>query len=190
MPMNTLLSLPAQRGAAATNFRPGGRKAVCESGFTLLEVLISLLILSFGLLGLAGLQAHGLRNNHSAYLRSQASLLAYDMSDRMRANAAGRSSYNNISSATAYTDPGCITSASGCTPIQVAQYDAYSWVANLAAGLPSGTGTVKQGAASGTTDCAGNAITDTATYVVTVNWAEISGNTSTTKCLSLPVRPQ
>ncbi len=195
--MTTPLNLSAQRGAAAAGLRLGARKAVCESGFTLLEVLISLLILSFGLLGLAGLQAHSLRNNHSAYLRSQASLLAYDMSDRIRANvdwtsastiASSMSNYNNISTATAYTDPGCITS--GCTLIQMAQYDAYFWKTNVAAGLPSGAGTVKQGAASGTTDCDVVAITDTATYVVKVTWEEISGNTSAGKCVSLPVRLQ
>ncbi|HET8700842.1 MAG TPA: type IV pilus modification protein PilV [Nitrococcus sp.] len=57
-------------------------------GFTLLEVLIALLVLSVGLLGIAGLQLTSLRSNHSAYLRSQATLLAYDILDRMRANRA------------------------------------------------------------------------------------------------------
>lgn len=55
-------------------------------GFTLVEVLVALLVLSIGLLGLAGLQLSGLQGNHSAYLRSQVSVLAYDMIDRMRAN--------------------------------------------------------------------------------------------------------
>lgn len=57
-------------------------------GFTLLEVLVSLLILSVGLLGIAGLQLTGLRSNQSAYVRSQATILAYDILDRMRANRA------------------------------------------------------------------------------------------------------
>ena len=61
-------------------------KMKTHSGFTLIEVLISMLILAVGLLGLAGLQATGLRNNLSAYNRSQATQLAYDMADRMRAN--------------------------------------------------------------------------------------------------------
>jgi type IV pilus assembly protein PilV len=56
-----------------------------QSGSTLLEVLVAVVILAFGLLGLAGLQATSVKSNHSAYLRSQASLLAYDMADRMRA---------------------------------------------------------------------------------------------------------
>lgn len=55
-------------------------------GFSLIEVLIALVILSIGLLALAALQATGMRNNHSSYLRGQATLLANDALDRMRAN--------------------------------------------------------------------------------------------------------
>jgi type IV pilus assembly protein PilV len=57
-----------------------------QGGITLIEILVALLILSIGLLGLANLQAVGLRANHNAYLRSQATFLAYDIVDRMRAN--------------------------------------------------------------------------------------------------------
>lgn len=60
-----------------------------SAGFTLLEVLIALVVLSIGLLGIAALQGVGLRSSHGAYLTSQASLLAYDMADRIRANPAG-----------------------------------------------------------------------------------------------------
>lgn len=56
------------------------------SGFTLLEAMIALLILSIGLLGNASLQAYSLKVNHGAYQRSQAFILAYDMMDRLRAN--------------------------------------------------------------------------------------------------------
>jgi type IV pilus assembly protein PilV len=58
-------------------------------GFTLLEVLIALLVLSIGLLGLAALQTTGLRSNEMASMRTQATQLAYDISDRMRANPEG-----------------------------------------------------------------------------------------------------
>lgn len=60
--------------------------AARQRGTTLIEVLIALLVLSVGLLGMAGLQMTSLKSNHSAYYRSQASLLAYDIADRMRAN--------------------------------------------------------------------------------------------------------
>lgn len=55
-------------------------------GFTLLELLVALLVLSFGLLGMAGLQATGLRNNNNALQRTHASVLALDIIERMRAN--------------------------------------------------------------------------------------------------------
>ena len=57
-------------------------------GFTLLEVLVALLVLSFGLLGMAGLQATGLRNNNNALQRTHASVLALDVIERMRVNRA------------------------------------------------------------------------------------------------------
>jgi len=55
-------------------------------GVSLIEVLVTVVILAFGLLGLAGLQANSLRGNTSAYMRTQATFLAYDILDRMRSN--------------------------------------------------------------------------------------------------------
>lgn len=63
------------------------------AGFTLLEVLIALLVLSFGLLGLAALQAYSVKANQSANLRSQASVLANMMMDNIRSNRANIASY-------------------------------------------------------------------------------------------------
>jgi type IV pilus assembly protein PilV len=57
-----------------------------QQGFTLIEVLVAVLVLALGMLGMAGLQSYAVANTHSAYLRSQATILAYDMVDRMRAN--------------------------------------------------------------------------------------------------------
>jgi type IV pilus assembly protein PilV len=112
-----------------------------QSGFTMLEVLVAIVVLAFGLLGLAGLQADGLRNNTSAYMRSQATLMAYDMLDRMRANmqAVESGDYDNLMGTTP-TDPGCVTS--GCSVAQMAQHDAYEWSQNLSEILPSGQGRV------------------------------------------------
>jgi type IV pilus assembly protein PilV len=62
-----------------------------DKGYSLLEVLIALVILAIGLLGLAGLQMQGLKDNHSSQLRSQATFLAADIIDRMQANRARRS---------------------------------------------------------------------------------------------------
>ena len=57
-----------------------------KNGFSLLEVLISIFILAIGLLGLAALQTTSLKNNHSAQHRTSATVLAYDILDRMRLN--------------------------------------------------------------------------------------------------------
>ena len=64
-----------------------------NTGFTLIEVLIAMLVLAVGLLGLAALQASSLRNAQSAYNRSLATELAYDLADRMRANIPGIVTY-------------------------------------------------------------------------------------------------
>jgi len=109
-------------------------------GFTLLEVMIALVIFSFGLLALAALMAKGLQYNTSALHRSYASSQAYDMADRMRANRLGIDAGNYDSVSGAGTDPGCITS--GCTPAQMAQYDGWAWNSVNAAVLPRGSGTV------------------------------------------------
>lgn len=138
-------------------------------GFTLLEVLIAIVVLSVGLLGLMGLQALGLRNNHSAYLRTQATWLSYDMADRMRANKSGvgTGAYNSIDTETDYSSaPNCRTIS--CTPAQLAPYDADQWKQNFTAGanavLPSASGKVNGDGAAGTP------------MRITVKWMDIEKN--------------
>lgn len=120
----------------------------------MIEVLVSIFVLSVGLLGLAGMQASGLRSNQSAYFRSQATELAYSMADSMRANVAGvydsSKPYHNkgkTGSTTAGHDnaeneedvPTSCESAS-CEPSEVADYDIAKWGDALTAKLPLGTG--------------------------------------------------
>lgn len=62
------------------------KRSACCQGFSLVEVLVALLVLAIGLLGLAGLQARGVSTNYSALQRSQATLYAHDIVERMRAN--------------------------------------------------------------------------------------------------------
>lgn len=116
-------------------------KSATAQGFTLLEVLIALVVLSIGLLGLAGLQSTGLRFNQSASMRTQATQLAYDMSDRMRANqvAVNAGYYLGAAGATA----GCHTvSVSGCTPAEMAADDLAAWNAAITRYLPDGEGLI------------------------------------------------
>ena len=112
-----------------------------QRGFTLLEILVALLVLSIGLLGLAGLQTFSLRNNHSALLRSQAVVLAYDALDRMRSNRdqamlGTGSAYNTNYSqdAGSYSATDC---SSNCTSSALATYDLAAWKADVER-LPGG----------------------------------------------------
>ena len=60
-----------------------------QRGMTLVEVLVTAVLISVGLLGVAALQLTSLKANKESYVRSQAAMLAADMLDRMRANQAG-----------------------------------------------------------------------------------------------------
>lgn len=122
---------------------PSGRARrirLSQGGFTLIEVLVSALILSIGLVGVAGLQALSLKNNQSAYMRSQASALAYDLADRMRTNVEGAEA-GFYDPAQAASHVSC-TTPTGCSPQQSAQNDLAEWNAALANNLPMGTGFV------------------------------------------------
>lgn len=121
-----------------------------NTGFTLIEVLISMIILAIGLLGLAALQTTGLRNNLSAYNRSQATQLAYDIADRMRANIADaellvNSTYiyttaNPVTAVAVQAD--CMQVANTCTTAQMAQNDLFEWNTNVNTILPLGDGDI------------------------------------------------
>lgn len=95
-------------------------------GFSLIEVLVALLVLSVGLLGLAALQATGIKFNHQSYQRTQATLLTYEIIDRMRANPSSLASYSlAINSTTPSYTTDCATSA--CTAAELAVYDLNKW---------------------------------------------------------------
>lgn len=114
------------------------------AGFTMLEVLISIVVIAFGLLGIAGLQAFAIKNNQSASLRLTASTLANDMVDRMKTNYVGVSNgdYNKPSTTDYGTAVASCLTPSGCTPQQLAQNDLNEWSVKVAAVLPNGRGIV------------------------------------------------
>ncbi|MDD3786384.1 MAG: type IV pilus modification protein PilV [Hydrogenophaga sp.] len=69
-----------------TCLSPAGLSPRHQRGASLIEVLIAIVVLSTGLLGMAGLLYGAMRHNHAAYLRSQGVALAADVLDRMRAH--------------------------------------------------------------------------------------------------------
>lgn len=99
-------------------------------GFTLVEALIAVLVLSIGLLGVAGLQLSSLRGNSDAARRSQATFLAYDIADRMRANR-DRALAGDYNIALATATP----AAGGAT---LAERDLNEWRSAITATLPGG----------------------------------------------------
>jgi type IV pilus assembly protein PilV len=111
-----------------------------QRGFSMVEVLVTVIVLAIGLLGLAGLQAYGLQNNHGAYIRSQASLLSYDIVDSMRANRNGalNGNYN--------VDFGDTLAGAG-----QAVLDVNRWVQELADTLPNGEGSIQVDASGAAT---------------------------------------
>lgn len=111
-----------------------------QTGMTLIEILVSLLILAIGLLGMAGLQTVSLRNTQSAYQRTQAAILSTDVVERVRANLQGveAGSYDN---AAGELTAAC-NSVAGCSAAQMAANDVAEWKLALATALPEGEGTL------------------------------------------------
>jgi type IV pilus assembly protein PilV len=150
---------------ATTSQYPVQRRA---RGFTLIEVMVSLVILSIGLLGVAKLVMFSSRSNDSAYLRSQATALAYEILDDMRANrsTALLQGYDNVLAAGATpTNPGFTCAGTGnlcSTPANLALYDVYAWQLRLQSAMPGAAGSVTTVIPAGST-------ATTATIVVSWN---------------------
>ena len=124
---------------------------VKQDGFSLLEVLISVVILAIGMLGVAAMQTSAIRYNHSAELRSLAVTQISNIVDRMLANSQGmeNGAYNSVSGIP--SAPNC----TNCTSAQVAQYDIHEWNSSNRDLLPAGQGTITRNANR---------------YIITIRW--------------------
>lgn len=110
-----------------------------QRGVSLIEVLVSILIFSVGLLGLAALQLNSMKSNQTAAVRSHATFLAYEMGDRMRAaRGDALAGFYNLAVGAALP---CKPKEETCLPFQ---RDLAEWRANLASQLPNGDGGVMQ----------------------------------------------
>ncbi len=140
--MNHTISLPSK---------------VSNHGFSLLEVLVTILLVSFGLLGMAALVVSGVRSNNVAYYRSVASKQTEDIADRMRANIAGvtAGAYDALTE-NIPSSVDCM--ASVCSEFQIATYDHAQWNTANSLLLPDGRGSVIGNLAAG--------------YSITLMWTE------------------
>ena len=100
-----------------------------QRGLSMIELLVAIVILSLGLLGMAGLQASGLRSSQSAFYRAQAAQFASDMAERMRANLGDARNYT------------LAMGASAPSGTSIKDKDRADWLARLAT-LPAGDGSI------------------------------------------------
>lgn len=137
---------------------PAGR----ARGFTLLEVLVAVVVVSVGMLGILGLQTASLLNAQVSSARSAATVAVDNFAARMRANPGG--DYDGIASLTDFASATDTPSCSGDAACSVAEMTAqavYQWSRTLARGLPNGRGFV---------DCVDDGQCDA--YRITVVWDE------------------
>ncbi len=143
-----------------------------QHGFSLLEILVTVLIISVGLLGLAGMQMKAFQHTNDSYNRSQASLLAYDIADRIRGNLGAITSYQSADTSKITSTTNC--ESAGCTATQIATYDLEQWKADVENQLPLGRGTITNSGLE---------------YTITLMWDEERKGTgtdcSTLKCFRL-----
>lgn len=157
------------------------RANAAQAGASLIEVLVAVVLLSLGVVGLAGLQFNGVKFNHGAYLRSQGVSLAYDLTDRVRANLSACETAANCKYVTplatafdgvAAQDCGsAIAVAAG--PDAMAAVDVNQWKSCVETTLPGGAGQASYLAKdTDYTDQCGVVHTKTSrsVLVVEVNW--------------------
>ena len=147
-------------------------------GFTLIEVLVSMVILALGLLGLASLQGISLKNNQDAFLFGQANALAYEMSDRIISNSQG---WVTIPTPAATCATGCDSAAASCTTSQMAAYDYCYWKQKALTVLSTGaTAVITASPKAGSTTCTGTS----ASRCLTMTWSrtnqQLSASMNTT----------
>ncbi|HNP64323.1 MAG TPA: type IV pilus modification protein PilV [Woeseiaceae bacterium] len=142
-----------------------------QYGFSLVEVLIALVIMSVGMLGIAGLYVQGMQAGRTSMFRHHAVTLAGDVADRIRANPTAGGAYT-----LGGLDNSCVAGAVVCTPAQMAANDVLLWQAQAGATLPNGNVAVVF-----------DNTTTPPTYTITVSWDEPGLNP--TYVITIPVLP-
>lgn len=118
-----------------------------EKGLALIEVMIAIVVFSFGILGVAGVMTVSIKNNHNGYMRSQAAFLASSAIDMMRRNqlalwgTAGVSDFDGTYSG--YTDVSTDCATASCTSADMAQRDVTNWGNMIDQLLPNSSGQIQ-----------------------------------------------
>ena len=136
------------------------KNLIRQRGFTLLEAVVSLLVLSIGMLGIGALFFDGIKSGRTAVYRTTAVYLAADMADRIRSNPSGGPAY-----ADAGSDNSCLNGNKQCSADEIAQEDKLNWETDITDHLPAdadGTVTVGLGAGGATT-----------IYTIDLSWPEV-----------------
>lgn len=94
-----------------------------QRGITMIEVVVTLLVLSVGVLGFAGLQMRALGATNDSFYRSQAIVIAQDLKERYRVNAGQQTYYTTASSWSGAITTGTCEGAATCNPGNLAKYD-------------------------------------------------------------------
>ncbi|MFL2547140.1 MAG: type IV pilus modification protein PilV [Candidatus Rariloculaceae bacterium] len=130
-----------------------------QQGFTLVESMVSLVVLSVGMIGIAALYAQGLGAGRSALYRTQAVNLVADMADRIRANRRAIAAYAGPAN-----NNGCDPMGGGvdCTPTEMAAHDLFLWDQQVRQALPNGDWQVQV-----------NGGTLPPSYTIQVTWDEV-----------------
>ena len=101
-------------------------QAESQTGGTMIEVLVTVVITAIGLLGLAVLQNTSIKVSYDSYVRTQVAFIGADLADRIRANPQG-GDYSLNFGANAGGDQECQDANSNCTPADLRQYDLSNW---------------------------------------------------------------
>lgn len=135
-----------------------------QSGFTMVEVLVALVVLAIGLLGIAALYLNSLQAGRTAVYRTEAVTLAADLADRIRMNRTAQAAYGTLF-ADAEAVVGTCATTGGCSDADLASTDLFNWKDAIADSLPNGQGQVVV-----TLPIAADEPTS---YVITVRWNEV-----------------
>jgi type IV pilus assembly protein PilV len=161
-------------------------KSFLNSGFSMIEVLVSILVLAVGVIGAAGMQLSAMRTSKQSVFQTNALQLASEMADRMRANDAqmkqkdGANLFLSVDYKSASEgeppSPKKFCYESGCDAAELAQFDIYEWEKRLKQALPGGRVRICRDASpwnftskSLTWNCGAGAA-DNASLVIKVGW--------------------